>query len=74
MENEKKSDNEILTKEEAIRLYMSVTGACAFGTRQFIDSRDLKEEYSIQEIIKLTTGQYGNQKLKEFFFYKIKKE
>ena len=57
----------ILTKEEAIRLYMSVTGACAFGTRQFIDSRDLKEEYSVQEIIKLTTGQYGNQKLKEFF-------
>ena len=57
----------VLSRDEAIRLYMSVTGACAFGTRQFIDSRDLKEEYSVQEIIKLTTGQYGNQKLKEFF-------
>ena len=59
----------ILTKEEAIRMYMSVTGACAFGTRQFIDSRDIKEEYTITEIIELTTGQYGNQKLKEFFSF-----
>jgi hypothetical protein len=57
----------ILTKEESIRMYMSVTGACAFGTRQFIESRDIKEQYSIKEIIELTQGQYGNQKLKEFF-------
>lgn len=57
----------ILTKEEAIRMYMSITGACAFGTKQFIESRDIKEEYSLSEIINLTTGQYGNQKLKEFF-------
>jgi hypothetical protein len=57
----------ILTKEESIRMYMSVTGACAFGTRQFIESRDIKEQYTIKEIIELTQGQYGNQKLKEFF-------
>jgi hypothetical protein len=59
----------ILTKEESIRMYMSVTGACAFGTRQFIESRDIKEEYTIKEIIELTQGQYGNQKLKEFFSF-----
>ena len=57
----------VLSKEESIRMYMSVTGACAFGTRQFIESREIKDEYSIKEIIELTIGQYGNEKLKEFF-------
>ena len=58
----------VLSRDEAIRMYMSVTGACAFGTKQFIESRDIKEEYSIKEIINLTTGQYGNERLKEFFY------
>ena len=60
----------VLTKEESIRMYMSITGACAFGTKQFIYSRDIKETYSVKEIIELTIGQYGNQKLKEFFSFK----
>jgi len=57
----------VLTKEEAIRTYMSITGACALGTKRFIDSREIKEEYSIKEIISITRGQYGNEKFKEFF-------
>ena len=59
----------VLSRDEAIRMYMSVTGACAFGTKQFIESRDIKEEYSIKEIINLTITQYGNEKLKEFFSF-----
>ena len=59
----------VLSRDEAIRMYMSVTGACAFGTKQFIESRDIKEEYSIKEIINLTISQYGNEKLKEFFSF-----
>ena len=59
----------VLSRDEAIRMYMSVTGACVFGTKQFIESRDIKEEYSIKEIINLTISQYGNEKLKEFFSF-----
>ena len=59
----------VLTKEESIRMYMSITGACAFGTKQFVDNQDTKEKYSIREIIELTKGQYGNEKLKEFFSF-----
>ena len=58
----------ILSREDIIRCYMTVTGACSFGTKQFVDSqKELKEEYSIQEIIDITRGSYGNESFRKFF-------
>jgi uncharacterized protein (DUF2345 family) len=61
-------DSEI-TFEEAIAMYRSITGACSDGCKYFVEQNpDLKKDkYTIAELIKLTNGQYQNEKLKEFF-------
>ena len=58
-----------LTFEEAIKMYRVITGACEFGTKNFVEENkiDKDKEYTIKEIIELTKGRYGNQKLIEFF-------
>jgi hypothetical protein len=59
----------VLTKEEAIKMYRVITGACEAGTRYFVENvleKDIKK-VSIREVIKLTEGQYNCNKLQEFF-------
>jgi hypothetical protein len=50
-------------------MYRVITGACEFGVKNFIEQNkiDEKKTYTIKEIINITSGQYGNQKLQEFF-------
>ena len=71
-----KSDYEGLTLdselsfEDAITCYRVITGACSFGTRDFVENRlgeNKKEVYTIKEIISLTEGEYGNKVFKDFF-------
>ena len=58
----------VLPKEDAIKMYRIITGACEFGTKQFVSSlKKTKKEYSVKEIIDITSGQFGNEKLKQFF-------
>lgn len=60
-----------LNKIEAIRMYRVITGACEAGTKYFVEQyekqNDKKEVYRIKEIIEMTKGQYGNDKLIQFF-------
>ena len=59
-----------LTFEECIECYRVITGACAAGTRDYVENRlpkPHKEKYTIREIIDLTDGEYGSNVLKEFF-------
>ena len=59
-----------LTFEECIQCYRVITGACAAGTRNYVENRlpkPHKEKYPIREMIELTDGEYGSDKLKEFF-------
>ena len=59
-----------LSFEDAIVCYRVVTGACSFGTRDFIEHRlgeNKKAKYTIKEIISLTEGEYGNEDFREFF-------
>ena len=72
----KKSDYERLTlqdtlsHEEAIRCYRVITGACSTGIKYFINNLlngNRKEQYTIEQIIRLTKGQYGNEVFAEFF-------
>jgi hypothetical protein len=51
----------------AIKMYMDITGACAYGTKVFVDRQDVKPSYSISDLISLTTNQYGHQAFKQFF-------
>ena len=58
-----------LTHEEAIVCYRVITGACSFGTKDFINNRLPKKQthYTVGEIIKLTNGEYGNNTFTNFF-------
>ena len=57
-----------LSFEEAYACYRTITGACQFGTDQFIQSLpEVKDTYTIREIIELTQGQYGHKAFAQFF-------
>ena len=58
----------VLDTTEAAAMYRIITGACAAGTQAFIDSLpEVKDEYSVGEMISLTSGQYGADSFREFF-------
>ena len=59
-----------LSFKDAITCYRVITGACSFGTKDFIENRlgkNKKEVYTIKEMINLTEGEYGNEVFKDFF-------
>lgn len=58
----------VVSFEEAIKMYRTITGACEFGTKSFVQSLEkTKKQYKISEIIEITHGQFGNEKFIEFF-------
>ena len=58
----------IVKYEDAVIMYRVITGACQQGTQSFIDSLDeIKDEYTVREIIDLTKGRYGATTFAEFF-------
>ena len=57
-----------VTYEKAIKMYRIITGACQAGTEHFLAGlKEIKPEYTIAEIIKLTKGNYGARTFEEFF-------
>ena len=58
---------DVKSTDELIECYMTITGACSFGTKQFCESIKLKTEYSIKDIIELTKGRFGNDAFANFF-------
>lgn len=58
----------VVTKDDAITMYRVITGACRQGTQNFLDNLpEIKEEYTVREIISLTKGNYGADSFKRFF-------
>ena len=54
------------TPQEWAKVYRAITGACQYGTKQFIESKDkLKETYTLKEILEQTSGAYGSERFKE---------
>lgn len=53
--------------DDAIQCYRMITGACELGTREFVEKHKLPKTITIDKIIKLTKGQFGNDAFKEFF-------
>ena len=59
---------------ELVAMYRTITGACAAGTRNFVENRlpqPRKERYTIAEMLRLTEGEYGSDRIKEFFGAKL---
>ena len=58
----------VVKTADAIAMYRIITGACKAGTERFLQTLgELKAEYTVQEIIDITKGQYGADTLKKFF-------
>jgi hypothetical protein len=55
--------------EDAIVCYRVITGACSFGTKDFVNNRLKKrlKNYSITEIIEVTKGEWGNKAFSDYF-------
>ena len=62
--------SDIKSKQELIKAYRVITGACEFGTRQFCNSRELPDEATVEQALKITAGQYGANQFKAFFYKK----
>lgn len=56
------------TVEELKRMYRVITGDCEVGTESFVNSlKDLKDKYTVREVIEMTDGQYGAEQFRVFF-------
>ena len=62
-----KKMTDVLSFEDSVLAYRCVTGACSGGVSEFLKRTNQKEKYSIQEIIDITKGEYGNETFAEFF-------
>ena len=57
-----------MTFEDSISCYRTITSACSFGTRDFVESNGIVEkDRTIREIIELTKDRYGNDSFVKFF-------
>ena len=52
------------TPEEWASVYRMITGACQYGTREFMSRRTLKETYTLAEILAETQGAYGHERFR----------
>jgi len=58
----------VLTFEEAMMMYRVITGSCQYGVNRFLEENSIEEKnYTVGEILELTHGQYGHERLKDFF-------
>ncbi len=49
-------------------MYRVVTGACQYGVSRFLEDNKVEEkDYTINEILEMTKGQYGYKTISDFF-------
>ena len=59
-----------ITKQQAIQSYMAITGACAMGTRHFVETTfgdKVPARTTVWKVIEMTAGRYGSDVYKKFF-------
>jgi hypothetical protein len=57
----------VLSFEKCIELYRTITGACYFGVKNFVESNNIEHrDYTVQEILDKTKNQYNNNLLVDF--------
>jgi hypothetical protein len=52
------------TPDEWAFVYRTITGACQYGTKEFMSRRELKKKYTLAEIIEQTKGAFGHESFK----------
>ena len=53
---------------ECIVMYRSITGACSGGVEMFMQKqKEIKDAYSVNELIGITVGNYGHDQFVQFF-------
>lgn len=58
----------VVSFEDGRVMYRVITGACEAGTQQFIDGMgEIKDSYTIGEIIEMTKNAYGGEIFRKFF-------
>jgi ribosomal protein L7/L12 len=55
------------SKAEMIKAYRKITGACAEGVKDFVNSVKVKDEMTVSSVIELTKGRFGNEVFEKFF-------
>jgi len=58
--------DEVISIDDAIAGYRAITGACAMGVKDFIESIEIPERLTPNVIIEITNGNYGHDKLRKF--------
>ena len=58
-----------LNHKKAIECYRVITGACIFGTKDFVENKldKMQKKYTISQIINLTKNQFGNKEFELYF-------
>ena len=59
-----------ITKRQAIQSYMAITGACAMGTRHFVETTfggKVPARTTVRKVIEMTAGQYQSDVYRNFF-------
>jgi len=65
--NHWKSDlNQVVTLDDAIKAYRTITGSCETGTRQFVESIKVPDKLTPKIILDITSGHFGSDKFREF--------
>ena len=61
--------NEIKDLNFWVIAYRTITGACSFGTENYLENNKelYKDKMTLQEVIEATKGQYGHNTFKKFF-------
>lgn len=61
--------DEVKPLDYGVIAYRTITGACSFGTNEFLENNKdkYKAQMTLQEVFTATEGQYGSQTFKEFF-------
>jgi len=59
--------DKLMTHEEAINVYRTITRACREGIRQWMSGKTFPDQITIREIINLTQSEYGGKEFKQFF-------
>jgi hypothetical protein len=54
-------------EEDAIQAYRAITGACEFGVKQFVSGVKVPKALTVEKVVELTSGRFGNEAFAKFF-------
>lgn len=56
-----------LSLQDSVHVYRYITGACAHGIEKFVEAKLTDRDYTVAELLKITSGQKGHRHFKAYF-------